>query len=139
LLSRLFPDVDPLHPPDLGLAEFSGDSITLEGVGNFPSADIDHAVYNLLKQVAAMPLPDTSLDSDEDKFERWQYKLTRFELACRCVWRLTPPEGRETLLHSYQEMRLKYPEPKSDPKAVAAFDVHFNKFLQELLAKLAPK
>lgn len=99
----------------------------IDALSCFPSPVIDQGVYNLLKRAV-----ESHPANINDKFERC-------ELAYACAKRLTRPDERNSLSHSYQEMmKSRVPHGDATPKAIAAFDLHFDKFLKDLLAKLAP-
>jgi hypothetical protein len=125
MLRRLFPGVDPYHPPMLDAVTFYNQHHLVDALAAFHSREIDEAIFQVLRRAAELNTKDIN-----DQFEQC-------DLAYACGKRLIRPEDRDDLDRAFQS--LDFQGDMKDPQRARKIDQRVQKFLHDLIIKLTPR
>ncbi len=120
LLARLFPDVDPVHPPFMDIVDVQAQRSLVNGVAAFHSQEMDKAIFQVLQRIVAL-----RFDKYADKFEQW-------ELAYACARQLVKPEEREALALSHEKFCSEVGKAEANSKDTFV-EKRVEKYLQDLI------
>jgi hypothetical protein len=122
ILQRLFPGVDPYHPPMLGAVTFIDEHNLVDALAPFHSTEIDAGIFQVLRRVAEFDTKEIN-----DKFDQC-------DLALACAKRLTRLKDPEILDRAFRS--LDFTAAKKDSQHARKLDQQVQRFLRDLVAQL---